>query len=200
MDFWLANAGLYWVLWPEHRKLESWGSDSQSHDAHESNQHWQPGSLIWYHHFIRAMKRPIILILIGGQKDERGYNYDNTILEYDITGNSWTQIGTMTQARAGHAISVVKYKDYSGWCQWKLRTLQWQQNRKIIVSTYSKNMKLNNVGNIFCFIPIYYTFIYVSLLHMRGFVMSLHLLSSPKYCIGPKRNKKFQKILLYSHS
>ena len=41
----------------------------------------------------------------------------DTILEYDITGDSYTQIGTMTQARFGHAISMVKFEDFSEWCQ-----------------------------------------------------------------------------------
>ena len=39
------------------------------------------------------------------------------ILEYNITDDSYTQIGTMTQARNSHAISVVKYEDFSKWCQ-----------------------------------------------------------------------------------
>lgn len=39
----------------------------------------------------------------------------NTILEYDITDDSYTEIGAMTQARYNHAISVVKYEDFSNW-------------------------------------------------------------------------------------
>ena len=49
------------------------------------------------------------------------YNTDSrfdTILEYDITGESYTQVGTVIQARYRHAISVVKYEDYSEWCEW----------------------------------------------------------------------------------
>ena len=41
----------------------------------------------------------------------------STILEYNITGDSYTQIGTMVEARFYHAISVVKYEDFSRWCQ-----------------------------------------------------------------------------------
>ena len=41
----------------------------------------------------------------------------DTILEYDINGDSYTQLGTMIQARNYHAISVVKYQDFSEWCQ-----------------------------------------------------------------------------------
>ncbi len=55
------------------------------------------------------------LNLVGG-RDEGDLNL-NTILEYDITSNSYTQIGTMTQKRSFHAISVVKYEDFSEWCQ-----------------------------------------------------------------------------------
>ena len=41
----------------------------------------------------------------------------DTILEYNITADSFKQIGTMIQARDYHAISVVKYEDYSRLCQ-----------------------------------------------------------------------------------
>ena len=41
----------------------------------------------------------------------------NTILEYDISSDSYTQIETMTQDKYAHAISVVKYEDFSDWCQ-----------------------------------------------------------------------------------
>ena len=41
----------------------------------------------------------------------------DTILEYDISGDSYTQIGTMTQDRYKHAITVVQDADFSAWCQ-----------------------------------------------------------------------------------
>ena len=41
----------------------------------------------------------------------------NTILEYDTTGDSYTETGTMTQNRHLHAISVVQYGEFSNWCQ-----------------------------------------------------------------------------------
>ena len=60
-------------------------------------------------------------ILAGGHDGDAldKSNYLDTILEYDydITGESYTQIGTMIQARNWHAISVVKYQDFSEWCQ-----------------------------------------------------------------------------------
>ena len=40
----------------------------------------------------------------------------NTILEYDIMGESYTQIGTMIQARYFHAVSEVNYEDFAEWC------------------------------------------------------------------------------------
>ena len=43
-------------------------------------------------------------------------NAFDTILEYDVTEDSYTQIGTMTQARRSHAISVVQYADFAKWC------------------------------------------------------------------------------------
>ena len=51
-------------------------------------------------------------ILTGG----KGGGYFNAILEYDVTADSFTQLGTMTQARSWHAISVVKYEDFSKSC------------------------------------------------------------------------------------
>ena len=54
------------------------------------------------------------LILTGGSNDS---DFFNTILEYDITGDSYTQIGTMIEDRHKHAISVVQYSDFSEHCQ-----------------------------------------------------------------------------------
>ena len=59
-----------------------------------------------------------LIILAGGKEKDGLYTTKlDTILEYNITGDSYTQIGTMIQARADHAISVVKYEDFSEWCQ-----------------------------------------------------------------------------------
>ena len=57
-----------------------------------------------------------LIILAGGYIGSHDVNSD-TILEYDIIGNSYTQIGTMAQGRGLHAISVVNYEDYSKWCE-----------------------------------------------------------------------------------
>ena len=54
-----------------------------------------------------------MLILTG----TGGEGYGDTILEYDITGDSYTQIGTMIEDRHKHAISVVQYSDFSEHCQ-----------------------------------------------------------------------------------
>ena len=61
------------------------------------------------------------MILAGGQGrlpdgKEKDVSYLDTILEYNITGDS-SQTGIMSKARIGHAISVVRYQDFSGWCQ-----------------------------------------------------------------------------------
>ena len=53
---------------------------------------------------------------IGGYDDN--FDADNSILEYDITGDSYTQIGTMIpDSRSFPAVNVVKYEDFSEWCQ-----------------------------------------------------------------------------------
>ena len=54
------------------------------------------------------------LILLAGGSTNGGPV--KTILEYDITRDSYSQIGSMTQARDSHAISVVRYEDFSKWC------------------------------------------------------------------------------------
>ena len=51
-------------------------------------------------------------ILTGG----KGGGSFNAILEYDVAADSFTQIRTMTKARSWHAISVVKYEDFSKNC------------------------------------------------------------------------------------
>ena len=56
----------------------------------------------------------IIDILAGG---DNGINDFDCILEYDSTDDSYTQIGTMTQARRSHAVAVVQYEDFSDWCE-----------------------------------------------------------------------------------
>ena len=55
----------------------------------------------------------IIDILAGG---DNGINDFDCILEYDSTDDSYTQIGTMTQARNVHAVTVVRYGDFLEWC------------------------------------------------------------------------------------
>ena len=57
----------------------------------------------------------IIDILAGGYDD--GTNTLDSILEYDATADSFTQIGTMTSARDSHAMYVVKYRDFSDWSE-----------------------------------------------------------------------------------
>ena len=53
--------------------------------------------------------------LAGGYDVDKNLNFD-TVLEYDITGESYRQIGAMTYARRDHSVSVVQYKDFSEWC------------------------------------------------------------------------------------
>ena len=44
-------------------------------------------------------------------------NTSNDILEYDPETEEWTQIGTMREARYGHAVSVVDFRDYAEFCE-----------------------------------------------------------------------------------
>ena len=38
------------------------------------------------------------------------------ILEFNFETESWTEIGTMKEARYHHAVSIVSYDDYAKWC------------------------------------------------------------------------------------
>ena len=43
----------------------------------------------------------------------------NNILEYNPETEEWQEIGVMTEARVYHAASVVSYKDFADWCEYK---------------------------------------------------------------------------------
>ena len=53
----------------------------------------------------------------GNQIDGREDKTSDTILEYDITGDSYKEIGHMLDKRFSHAVSVVQYSDFSPWCK-----------------------------------------------------------------------------------
>ena len=56
----------------------------------------------------------IIIVILAGGFDGSALD---SILEYDFTNDSYTQIGTMAQAREWHAVTVVQYRDFSDWCE-----------------------------------------------------------------------------------
>ena len=45
------------------------------------------------------------------------YSYSNNILEYNPGTETWQEIGTSKEARWNHAVSIVSYMDYAGWCE-----------------------------------------------------------------------------------
>lgn len=53
---------------------------------------------------------------ISGGYYYQDVEYVNTILEYNIDTNTFDTVGFMTEARSDHAVSVVKYSDYSNHC------------------------------------------------------------------------------------
>ena len=57
------------------------------------------------------------MISAGGMYDE-GYGgmFRTAIMEYDMDEDSFLDVGNMTLGRAAHAISVVKFDDFSQWC------------------------------------------------------------------------------------
>ena len=71
------------------------------------------GRLLFFGINILLRFQKVHIILTGGGDGTKSFD---TILEYDVTADSFTQIGTMTQARSWHAISVVRYEDFSKSC------------------------------------------------------------------------------------
>ena len=57
------------------------------------------------------------LVVPGGNKFDGEQKTSDIILEYDITGDSYKEIGHMLDKRFSHAVSVVQYSDFSHWCQ-----------------------------------------------------------------------------------
>ena len=55
----------------------------------------------------------IVNIFAGGYDESDKFD---TILEYDFSEDSYTQIGSMTQTRREHAVTVIQYEDFSEWC------------------------------------------------------------------------------------
>ena len=40
----------------------------------------------------------------------------NRILEFNMGDEEWQEIGTMKEARSGHAVSIVGFEDFAAWC------------------------------------------------------------------------------------
>ena len=58
----------------------------------------------------------IYFYLLGGRISLDNTNTKNDILEYDPETKKWTQIGSLREARAAHAVSVLNFTDYAEWC------------------------------------------------------------------------------------
>ena len=47
--------------------------------------------------------------------EEETQDFD-TILEYFPNTDEWKEVGKMKEAKRSHAVSVVRFRDYSKWC------------------------------------------------------------------------------------
>ena len=58
-------------------------------------------------------------ISLGGYEGTGQYGRTrlNKILKFQQETETWTEIGTMKEAREAHAVSVVSYDDYAKWCK-----------------------------------------------------------------------------------
>ena len=70
---------------------------------------------LFYSYFYKDSYR--IIIFSGGYFYAGSDNYLDTILQYNSAGDEFTEVDTMLEERGSHAISVVKYSDYSQYCQ-----------------------------------------------------------------------------------
>ena len=52
---------------------------------------------------------------LGGEENA-DYQYKDSILEYDIPGDVFHEVGHMLQPRVMSSLSVVQYSDYYKWC------------------------------------------------------------------------------------
>ena len=72
--------------------------------------------LLFGNHYVLVLRTHLIvcnfLNILGGYFDY----YRKTILEYHHMTEEWQEIGGMKEARAGHAVTVVKWQDYAKWC------------------------------------------------------------------------------------
>ena len=59
---------------------------------------------------------------LGGEENA-DYQYKDTILEYDIAGDVFHEVGHMLQPRVMSSLSVVQYYDYYKWCLWPVEYL-----------------------------------------------------------------------------
>ena len=58
------------------------------------------------------------VIFLGGHYYDADNNFQyDSILEYNSAGDEFHETGQMMEERGYHAISVVRYSDYSKWCR-----------------------------------------------------------------------------------
>ena len=55
-------------------------------------------------------------LLLGGYVED---NSMDSILEFNLEAEEWTEIGAMKEARSSHAVSVVSSQDFVNWCSFK---------------------------------------------------------------------------------
>ena len=67
----------------------------------------------------------IFLVFVGGVGNIGGVSTDfDTILEYMPDTDEWKQVGKMMEAKRSHAVSVVRFEDYSEWCKFPRQGMQ----------------------------------------------------------------------------
>ena len=75
----------------------------------------ESSSLVWYVFSFNSNETKTLLLISGGHG--KGVNsVSNAVFEFDQTSRNWTVIGATNIKRANHAVSVIKYSDFSKWC------------------------------------------------------------------------------------
>ena len=110
---WIWLPWLHRSVWPQCWQLDCRSKAAETNVGIESCLHWESSFNIRWGIFYFLYKYDI-MIFSGGYDG----NSLDTILQYNIAGDEFTEVDTMLEERYHHAISVVSFSDFSMWCQW----------------------------------------------------------------------------------
>ena len=63
---------------------------------------------------ISTCKTKLFLITIGGVKGKKSYS--NSVFKFNASTETWKEVGVMSEARSGHAMSIVNIYEVKHYC------------------------------------------------------------------------------------